>query len=154
MTTDVATVDIGATIFDADQIMAQKHISCVIITESKEPLGIITERDMIRVMLTREDPATINVTDYMSTPLLSIRSEDDLFHAVNLMKDKNLRRFPVIDNGILVGLVTQSDLLKGLIKLIKHLNHQLVKGEINLKTYEQQISNMKHLSIPKNPPAE
>lgn len=92
--------------------MADHNIGSVIITEGDKPLGIVTERDIVIKVATKDvKPTQITAEEIMSKPLQMIDSEKDVVEAVRLLRKHNVKRLGVSHRGKLVGIVTMSDLL-------------------------------------------
>jgi diguanylate cyclase (GGDEF)-like protein len=96
--------------------MRDQRISCVVVCEKRKPVGIISERDLVRVLsAVLESGANTPGTafDAMSSPLLTIRASESVAAAMTLARSRGFRRLPIVDaDGFLVGLVTQSDFLR------------------------------------------
>lgn len=108
-TTSVRTVLPDSPLRDAIALMAQQHVSCVVVAEGLRPLGILTERDIVRVMSNGLRPATA-IGDVMSQPLLTARMDLDFPAAQNLLARQGIRHLVVTDDaGQLWGIVTESD---------------------------------------------
>lgn len=123
MQEDVVTIDSGATIKEAVELMKGNNIGNLVITEDEWPVGIITEWDvMVKVMAGDLQPAETKVEDIMTRELITVDVNTDLDNIVNAMQKHNFRRLPVLDNGKLVGIITIKDILarthieKGIIK--------------------------------------
>ncbi|MBN2458186.1 CBS domain-containing protein [Candidatus Woesearchaeota archaeon] len=147
MNTRVTTLPRDASVFRAAKLMAKKYISCVIITDGRKPAGMITERDMLsRVMAKKLDPEKTTVEEVMSSPVMVVPPESALVPTVELMKKKKIRRFAVVDEtGVLIGLVTQTDILQGIVKLVKHLDWKLVTMKISVKDYLEKLKELRVL---------
>jgi len=126
MTTSVMTVTTGLPISEALAAMAGASISCVVVEKGRQPLGILTERDVVRLVADGADLASILVGDVMSSPVLAVKVGTTVHKATLLMKKERIRRVVVVDNdGRIQGLITQSDIVKGLegkyIELLKEI---------------------------------
>lgn len=114
---DVVIADRNAPIADAAKLMRQYHVGDVVITEKRDgrtyPVGILTDRDLVVEVLANEvSPETLLVGDVMSFDLITAREEEDLSQAIKRMRDKGIRRLPVIgDDGALTGILTMDNLL-------------------------------------------
>ena len=129
---------------DIARKMSEQRISCVVITEKKVPVGIITERDLIRgVIAEKKDPESVMAVDIMSFPVVTVTEEAGLIAVAQLMKKKGIRRVVVTKGDDLVGLITQTNLMEGMINKIKHLNWQLVHAEISLDEYLNSIKTLR-----------
>jgi len=112
MNRSVATLDVSGTVLDALRIMTTKSVGCLIITDSTKPVGIVTERDVMKVMMQGRDILNNKVAEVMSIPLTAVRPETSVVEALDLMKKKNIRRLPVVSDGELQGIITiHTDLL-------------------------------------------
>lgn len=146
MTKKVETTTKSDLLYKAIDRMGKKGISCILITEKKRPVGVLTERDIIkRVVLTNLNPKECTVDEVMTSPVLSIHPKADIINAGNIMRKNNIRRLAIINDDKLVGLVTETDILSATTKYIKHLNWRLVEGEITLKEYQRILKDVKML---------
>ena len=95
-----------ATVVDALNRMARASSSAVIVTDSLgRPAGIITEQEIVRRVAWRASPDQ-SVEDIMTTPVVSVSADDNLFHAILAMRRHRLRYIPVVDRaGVLAGLL-------------------------------------------------
>jgi len=86
--------------------------SVVIVNESKQPIGIVTERDIIRrIIADGKDPTTTKVNDIKITSLITIDPETDLYNAALTMIKYRIRRLPVVKDNALYGIITSDDLV-------------------------------------------
>ena len=108
----VATLDASSMIKDAAKLMDEKNIGCVIVTQNDQPTGILTERDFVRRIASKEKPLTSPLEEVMSSPLISIDPDETIWEAAEQMKVKNIHKLPVIDNDKVVGIITTSDLVE------------------------------------------
>jgi CBS domain-containing protein len=141
MSKNVATITEDDTALTAAKQMSARQISCVVVTRAKKPVGIVTERDIIsRMVIKGKDAKKCLVKEIMSAPVVSVPPESDLVPTGELMKKKKVRRFPVTDDkGKLIGLVTETDILEGIIKLVKHLDWKLVTMKISVEEYIDKL---------------
>lgn len=112
--TNVVSVSPHTTIGFVSDLMKQKKIGCVIITENHKPVGIVTDRDLaIRVDLTNNETSSHEISTIMTTDVSTIRKDTGIFEAVQVMKSSKVRRLPVVDmSGRLVGLITVDDIIR------------------------------------------
>lgn len=99
-------------VIDACKVMAEKNYgSCVIIDKDQKPIGIFTERDLLkRVAAEGKDPASTKLGDVMSTDLKLAKPEDRVIDWLRQMSNERFRRVPVVDeNGKLVNIMSQGD---------------------------------------------
>ena len=115
MTRDVACVPPDTKFLDVINTMRENRFSCLIVTENSMPLGIITERDVVRLIVDIAEASsglTRSISTAMTKDLITLNEEDSLFEALVVAKTEKIRHLPVVDsNGRLSGLVTQTDLV-------------------------------------------
>lgn len=100
------------TLRDVASIMERRHVGSVLIMNGRELLGIVTESDYVRrAILEGYDPIKTPVSRIMTKDLVTVSPGLDLFDALMLMKDADIRHLPVVDEGKLVGFVTIKDIL-------------------------------------------
>jgi CBS domain-containing protein len=102
----------SATIREAAEAMRDYAIGDVLVVEGEELRGMVTDRDIvIRALAEGRDPASTSVREVWSTDLATVRPEEDSDQAVRLMRQRAVRRLPVVDDGgRAVGTVTIGDL--------------------------------------------
>ena len=124
MTSNVVTVSPSISVQQALLNMADKSMSCIVITKARKPLGILTERDVSRLHMNNPDLTKITVGEVMTTPLQTVTGDTILPTAIQIMKQQRLRHLIVTDKeGNIEGIATQSDIDKGLEgKYIEALN--------------------------------
>lgn len=112
MTRDVVTVDLKSDVQHLSQKMLACDVGSVIITDKRQPVGIVTERDIVRKIVSRNlKPDDISIKELMTTPLITIPSTEDVTDTMHKMVKMEIRRLPVVENAKLVGIVTDTDLL-------------------------------------------
>lgn len=112
MNSFIVSVDTTVTATDAAKMMEDTGVGAIIITENNLPVGIVTDRDFAIRIVAHSHPIDTPVKQIMSTPLISIDSDSDLWTASDLMSTRNVRKLPVIDDDNVVGIITTSDLVK------------------------------------------
>ena len=143
MSSDVISLSPKSKVIDAAKKMASKNISSVIVTVRKKPIGIITERDMIKRVLTpKKDPELLTLEEIMTKDPVCLQPDSTVVQAAKLMKKNGFRRFPVVEKDILVGIITETDILDGLVDTIKHLNWKLVNTRMAMEEFMKQIEQL------------
>lgn len=112
MITNIASLDKSSMIKDAAKLMENRNIGCIIITKQDLPVGILTERDFVRRIVSKEKPLTSPVEEVMSSPLISIGPNETIWEAAESMKVNNIHKLPVIENNMIMGIITTSDLVE------------------------------------------
>lgn len=115
MTREVATVAADASVAEAARIMGSRRISCVVVMRQDEPVGILTEKDVIRRIVTaRKDPAETRVADVMSFPITTVPPSYSVLGVCRKMDARHLHRLVIMDAGKLCGIVTQTDIMRAI----------------------------------------
>jgi CBS domain-containing protein len=111
MTKDVVSVRPDARVRAALQAMIDHDIgSVVVVDEDGRAVGVFTERDVTRHVLTDAALLDERVGDLMSSPPVIVAPDDQVVDVFEVMNGKGIRRLPVVDDGRLVGIVTEGDL--------------------------------------------
>ena len=111
MKKDLIELDGTVSIQDAASKMINEKIGCVIVTSDDNHVGILTEKDFITIA-SEGRPLFTAISEVMSSPIISIDSEETVWEAAELMKEKNIHKIPVQENGKIVGILTATDLVK------------------------------------------
>lgn len=116
----LASIRPEASVMDAIQKMVSEHVTSLLIEgETLADYGIITRRDIItKVLAEGRNPYKTTVSETMTVGLIMIGADDEISKAALLMAKTGLRRFPVIEGNKVVGLVSNSDILKASLKKI------------------------------------
>ncbi len=118
MTKNVTACSPDTEIKDVIKILSRNRRSSLVIIEDNEPVGIITERDLVAIMeemLNDVARCHLPIVNFMTSPTLTIRSHITLREAVKISIDKNIRHLPVVnEKNKLIGLLTQPNMLVGL----------------------------------------
>lgn len=110
----VATALATETVLAAAERMTQQHVGAlVIVDDSGQPVGILTDRDIVcRVLNERRDPGTTSIREVMSANPVVARDSDRIDEVAFTMHQKGVRRVPIINtSGKVVGMVSLDDLL-------------------------------------------
>lgn len=100
------------TIQDAAKMMDDASIGAIVVLENGVAVGIITERDLTRRVIAKGKPYTTNVKEAMSAPVVVVNPDDSVWDAAQLMKTRRIHRMPAVENNMLVGMITTSDIVK------------------------------------------
>ncbi|MEQ8274204.1 MAG: CBS domain-containing protein [Deltaproteobacteria bacterium] len=109
----VHTVTPETTALAAVRAMNENRIGAVLVVEHDVPVGIFTERDVLRrVVESEREPKDVPVGELMSSPLVTVEPRMSVMDAMRLMTDRRLRHLPVMEGTRLVGMVSIGDLTK------------------------------------------
>ncbi len=151
MTREVSCVTPDTPLHDAVDKMVGQRFSCTVIAEDKKPVGILTERDLVKglVKTNHEHSLAQSVSEIMTSPVLSLNQSESLFDALVVTKAEKVRHLPVVnDANELVGLVTHTDLANAHFH-VTGLQSKIIEEAINNKTQVLQQVNeeLKALSM-------
>lgn len=130
MTHDVQISNKEEKIFNIARMMYGRKIGSVVVTEGRKPVGIITERDLAyKVVANNIQPKVATAHDIMTSPLISVKPHDNIYFAYKIMNDKGIKKLTVVDeNGNLIGIITQTDMINFFNKQRKEFIISAVKG--------------------------
>ncbi|MBS7609878.1 CBS domain-containing protein [Candidatus Bathyarchaeota archaeon] len=114
MTSPVISVRIDDPITKVAELMEKADVGSVVVVDEKDrPVGMITERDIVkRVVAKRLNAEKVKSREVMSQPLITVDPETDLREAARLMNRANVKRLAVIYKGKLTGIVSSKDILE------------------------------------------
>jgi CBS domain-containing protein len=129
MAKKVITTRPHATVREAINIMESNDIGSLIVMEGEKPVGIVTERDIVRrVAGPCIDPRTIHVQDIMSRPLLTVKKDASLEEAASLMARRKIKKLAVLENEKLVGVITSTDVVRSAPQMVRMFEELLRNG--------------------------
>lgn len=112
MTRSLVTADSSATVNEAAKMMEKAKVGSVIVTENGIPIGIMTDRDFAIRIAAHAYPIHTKVKQVMSSPLIHISSGEGVWVAADLMYTRKIRRLPVLDEDVLMGIVSATDFVR------------------------------------------
>jgi len=163
MTPHVKTIDENSTASEAADIMGSNNIGSLVVTSYSGPVGILTERDVLNsVSKIVSSSGKIKISQIMSK-LITVSPENEVGTALRVMAERGIKKLPVIQNGSVVGIVTDTDIIKSMKGLDELLSMLLDETErlmgkqsaanVFRKAYEtispEERSSIKHLLPPK-----
>jgi CBS domain-containing protein len=129
---DVKVIDQEQNIFDTSKVMIDNNIGSVVVidnNDSKNPVGIITERDIVRIVSTFSlSDLQVPIRKLMSYPLITLSQNASVLDALKLMYERNIRRVIILEGNILIGIVTENDIFK-LLMSNKELITTVISGD-------------------------
>jgi len=115
MTRGVITVEREASVADAMKKMMDRRVTSLLVERGGDfdEYGMITRKDIVsKVIAPGKNPYEVKIGNIMTEPLLNINSNIRVENVARLMSKTGIRRFPVLDNGQVIGLVSNSDIMK------------------------------------------
>ena len=117
MTRDIISVKTTDLVREAVDVMVRNDIGAVVVTEDGKPVGILTERDVLKNTCFNESCGRVGVESIMSKPLITIDADSSLGEAASLMMKRNIRRLLVEEKGKIIGIITQKDVINGTLEI-------------------------------------
>jgi CBS domain-containing protein len=114
--TTVWCISPDATVYEAVQLMADKNVGAVLVTENDKLLGILSERDYTRkVVLKGKSSRTTTVKEILSSHIIHVSPSHTVEECMRLMTDHHVRHLPVLEDDRIVGIVSIGDLVNWII---------------------------------------
>ncbi len=117
MTTNIVTMDITERVEEALRLMVKFDIGSVVVTDKQSPVGIITERDVTRAALRGDSLLKLPARSLMSRPLQTGTPDMEIWRSFETMLRLGVRRLPIMKDGKLVGIVTEKDLTRWVLRV-------------------------------------
>ena len=125
-----------ARLSDAGRLMSEFHVGSLVIVVDRQsdrvPVGMLTDRDLVLAVIAKDlDHRSLHVRDVMSTDLFTVREEDSVTDVLRLMRERGVRRAPVLaPGGALAGLVTLDDVLDIVAEQLGDLVHAIERERV------------------------
>jgi len=122
---EIITETVDQNIYVACRIMNKNNIGCVVVVDKSErPVGILTERDVVRIFGTLDVASSRSpLSEIMSKPLITISTNSSIKDALQTMQQKNIRRLVILDKEKMIGIITDKDIFKAIMS-----NQTLIEG--------------------------
>jgi len=113
MTQNIISILPEMSVVESTRIMSTRDISSILIKTGDDYIGIFTDRDVMRkVVASGLDPNDTAVREIMSSPLITISEDAGIEEAAEKMRDRKIRRLVVIKEGVVVGIISESDIAR------------------------------------------
>lgn len=142
MNKNIIVAEQNVNLIGVSRIMSNNDIGCVVIVDNlntRKPIGIITERDIIRTIgMLQPHQMVISVREHMSHPLITLSSKATVSDAMKLMHERKIRRVIILEKDELAGILTDKDIFRYLVE-----NKDLLSTVIasNLPIPENQLKD-------------
>ena len=128
------SVEPEAWVYDAIEMMAEREVGALLVMQGAKVVGIVSERDYARkVILKDKSSKETRVSEIMSREVLHVDQHRHVNECVQIMKDNHIRHLPVIEDGIVIGMLSLRDLFSTIIddqaSTIDQLQHY-IRGEV------------------------
>jgi CBS domain-containing protein len=118
METYVPTIDAKATVMEAVQRMVKENVWSFLVTKDGLPVGVVTERDILRRCISKGYSLNMRVEEIMSSPIITIGPDEPIGRALQIMAEKNIRRLYVVEGGKVIGRITQTKSMESLLDVL------------------------------------
>ena len=120
------------TVYEALTVMSEKNIGAILIIEDAVLKGVLSERDYARkIVLKAKSSKKAFVYEIMETDVVTVNPYDNLEYCMELMSTKRVRHLPVLEDNIVIGIISISDVVKAIIEMqkdtIQHLNSYITQ---------------------------
>ena len=114
MRKEIVTIDAAATVLEVSRLMEEKDTGYIVVMEKINPIGIVTERNLVLKVMAKEKapPPNIKVSTIMSTPITTVDLEASVEYAAKLMVKHRIRKLLVTKDNVVYGVFTTRDLAK------------------------------------------
>jgi CBS domain-containing protein len=124
---DVYSIISTISVYDALKVLGEKNVGAVLVIEEGILKGILSERDYARkIVLKNKASKDTVVSEIMETHLITVGPTDSLDYCMELMSSKRIRHLPVVEEGIVLGVISIGDVVKSIIEVqketIQHLD--------------------------------
>lgn len=136
MTKEVKTIEAEKPLVECIAVMNHSNIGSVIVVDGGKAVGIFTERDLVRKISGGAMILGLEVSRVMTKPLKVISPNTTLWEAITMMGRLGIRRLPVVEDGKLVGILTETDILR-LVLAHQNLLLESVSESLPTTTKEQ-----------------
>lgn len=121
-----------STVYEALTVMSEKNIGAILIIEDTVLKGVLSERDYARkIVLKAKSSKKAFVHEIMETDVVTVNPADNLEYCMELMSTKRVRHLPVLEDNIVIGIISISDVVKAIIDMqkdtIQHLNSYITQ---------------------------
>ena len=110
MVADVIQISPEEPVAVAARRMREKSVGCIVVTLDGSLKGMITDRDLLGCIAEGHRPSACPVLKHMSRPVVVLKPEEDLSMAARVMRERRIKRLPIVKDRKLLGIVSLSDL--------------------------------------------
>ena len=122
MKKDVKTCEEGVSVAIAVKKMAKYSIGSLIVVKKDKPIGIFTERDLVkRVIALGKDPVMVRIGDVMTRELITVDVNEQVGDVFQLLIKQDMRHLPVVQAGNLVGIVSRKNIAKVMASILPYI---------------------------------
>ena len=124
MTKQVVTISTSSSIMEAAKLMTSKSVSSLVVVEKNTPIAIVSEKDIIKGIVSKKT----KIKDVMDREFIVISPMTKFSDISKSLREKKIKRFPVVENEKLIGLITETDIVEATRDFTRF--HQIVQEAI------------------------
>jgi len=114
---EVFAVGVDAAVIDAIRLMAEKSIGAVLVMQGQRLVGILSERDYARKVVLRDRASkSTSVGEIMTAEVLTVEPDESVARCMEIMTERRFRHLPVVEAGVVKGVISIGDLVKAVIE--------------------------------------
>jgi len=114
MLTNVSTLKKEAKVGEAAKLLSRTENGCIVVVEGKKPIGMVTELDIIKNMASGKKQFKDSVGKIMTSPVTHMTPALKLDEALKMIDTKRFRKYPVVENEEIIGMVTKNDIVQAM----------------------------------------
>jgi len=147
MSEDIAAIDSQSKVASAAKMMSDHNISCLVVLDGDQLSGIVTERDMLKKAIARgNDFREMTVEQIMSSPVRTVPVDLSVLEAGEVMEGEDIRRLVVQEDGRVVGVITQRDMVRILTSYMQSERvSQIMTGDVAVVPYSATVKEAAEL---------
>lgn len=124
----VVTISPDHTVLEAVGLLVERNIGSVVVTRGERIVGILTERDVLRLTADRHrELHRLSVSETMTSDVITATPDHEIGHAMEVMTENRIRHLPILSDGGLAGLLSIGDVVNALRESVQDENHHLKK---------------------------
>jgi CBS domain-containing protein len=117
---DIHSIVSSITVYEALKVMGEKNVGAVLVIEDNLLKGVLSERDYARkIVLKNKASKDTLVHEIMERDVTTVKSTDNLDYCMELMSTKRIRHLPVVENNVVLGVISIGDVVKSIIEIQK-----------------------------------
>lgn len=141
----VVTVDPDMDMSTISKILTNNKIGSVVIVRDKKPIGIITTNDIVTVIAKSRNPKKVKALDFWKKkkrPFITVDPDEKIFRVAKMMLKSGVKRFPVVSEGELIGIISTKEIILVAPELLEILSEKLKAGMERVARPDQRISGI------------
>jgi signal-transduction protein with cAMP-binding, CBS, and nucleotidyltransferase domain len=137
------TIGLGQNAKAAGEMMKKNRRYSLIAVKSRNPVGILTDSDLIKqVVAKNKKPSSVKIASIMSSPIVTIDSDEGVIEAARKMKNNNIKRLLVVKSGRIVGILELTDVARASPEMMDLLEYKIKMRDMHTEITEPKTSGI------------